>query len=171
MLSTPPRKFHATVVNLLSLCLTLTPLWALPAERRASRTPKLLLTTLAVPQITHAHKGGELLVKFRYGAPEWAKQQVKDAWSKESKELKGKKGVEKLKIKDGAVLNQTIADLQQVNNIVEWVEPNYLVTKADAETGRRGDRVSRRRADAAKKPLRLLQAAAPTPNDPNFPTQ
>ncbi len=112
-------------------------------ERKLRKKTSLVF---AVPQITKAHKGGELLVKFRFGVPEGAKQEVKDAWSKESKELKGKKGVEKIKIKDGASLNQTLLDLQQVNQIVEWVEPNYLLSQT------------------------ALQVP-PTPNDPQFANQ
>jgi hypothetical protein len=132
---------------MLTVCLIYSPVLALQPNLLLKRVNATTTTKApAVTQITKPHKGGELLVKFRFGVPDWAKQQIKDTWSKESKELKGKKGVEKLKIKDGASLNQTLMDLQQVNQIVEWVEPNYLLTKTTVQAG-------------------------PTPNDPQFANQ
>jgi hypothetical protein len=54
----------------------------------------------------------------------------------------------KLKIKDGFDLSNTIFNIQQLTGAVAWDEPNHLVTRSSAR-------------------MQVL----PTPNDPLFPTQ
>ncbi len=96
----------------------------------------------------HAHKGGELLIKFKPFADPAVIAQIGQTYGKEIKELKTKGDIKKLIIKDQLNLDSALLEIKQINTAVEWVEPNYLLTKT----------------------ANTVQAL-PTPNDPNFSAQ
>ncbi len=124
---TPPHKFQALGVSLLSFGLISAPLMALPVARTAVLLPPPKPLPLLV--IKAAHKPTELLVKFKDTAPASLTQQVRTSWSAEpSQSLPGGSRVERIALKAGLDVAQAIADLQQLTAVVEWVEPNYLVT-------------------------------------------
>ena len=139
------RKFHAIVVSLLSISLIYAPLLALPVARTNVVIPPP--TPLPTPLLKAAHNPQELLVKFKDSAPASLQQQVRTSWSAEpSQPLPGRSGIARLTLKPGLNVAQAVADLQQLNTVVDWVEPNYLVT---VETGRASEGASGRRVERA----------------------
>ena len=148
------------LVNLFSFSLLYSPAFALPSPRANIFNPPP--KPLPAPVLKAAHQPQELLVKFKDSAPASLTQQVRTSWSAEpSQPLPGRSGIERLTLKPGLTLAQAVADLQQLNAIVDWVEPNYLVqveTRERAEKGRVGDRGTRGQR-AARSPRRPISPA------------
>jgi subtilisin family serine protease len=94
-----------------------------------------------------ARKQGEMLIKFRHGTPQQTKDQILGAFGKESKELRGRDKITKLKLKDGLDLDTQIGNVKQLSDAVEWAESNFVVSRSSVK----------------------LQAA--TPNDPLYSQQ
>jgi RHS repeat-associated protein len=109
-----------------------------------------------VQQITKAHKRGEVIIKFRDDAPKHLRDWVVATYAKGEKILRGRGGESKLTIKDGFDLANTAFDLRQFDRIVEFVEPNYIVTGAGG--------LGAARARRSKQPQTM-------PNDPQFAAQ
>ncbi|MBO0723407.1 MAG: S8 family serine peptidase, partial [Blastocatellia bacterium] len=82
--------------------------------------------------VTMPHKEGEIIVKFKQDAPQSLRDLVVRTYAGNEKRLRGRSGLSKLKIKDGLDLSNTIFTLKQLNAVVEYAEPNYLVTRAGA---------------------------------------
>ncbi len=134
------REFFTAFVV---VCLVSSPLVALSSRAATVGEP---ITPAAAPQaVTRPHKRGELLVKFRATALNAFREQVVTAFSKGRKKLRGRNNIDKLTIKDNLDLENTLFNIRQLNLVVEWVEPNYIVRRS-AQT-------------------------PPTPDDPQFASQ
>lgn len=147
------RRTHATFVRLLAifgLCLSLTygPVIALQTVRAVAPPAP----ARSQQPITKLHKPGELIVKFKEDAPRWQREQIVGAIAKEEKTLRGRSGAIRLKLKDQFDVASTLLDLRQLDRVIEYVEPNYLV----ARTGKTNHAPS---------------AQAAPPNDPLFAAQ
>lgn len=113
------------------------------AESRALPKPNVM-----VQQITKKHKEGELLVKFKDEFPKELRDVILQTYAKKEKSLSGRGRLNKLTLKDGFDLSNTIYNLKQMDAAIEYVEPNYIV----ASNGR-------------------IRQSPVIPNDPRFPTQ
>lgn len=146
---TPSRNFRALIVNILSFLLVYSPTMALPTKKSEIKKSVTKASKIALMQGNqYAHKSGELLIKFKDLADPAIVSQIGNAYGKELKELKMKGNTKKLILKDQLSLDAALLELRQINAAVEWVEPNYLLTKT----------------------ANTVQAL-PSPNDPNFATQ
>ncbi len=110
----------------------------------AARVATPATALAAVQAITRSHRPRELLIKFRPNAQQSLRDVVVRAFVKNSKKLKGRSGTEKITIKDNLDLANTLFNVRQLNLVVEWAEPNYIVKKS---------------------------AQSPQPDDPQFPLQ
>ena len=157
MLRLSSRSFlREAYVCLLAVALIYAPLFSFVPLRKASAAPKAAKRSVA--QQTHGHKAGELLVKFRdFTTPE-ERQQFLNIFSKNDKELRGHRNTKRIKIKDGLDEAATLVNVRQLDSLVEWVEPNYVVTRTDATV-----RVAKKGKAAAQ--------TATTPNDAGFAQQ
>ena len=79
-----------------------------------------------------------------------------------------------MKLRAGMAVSQAVADLKNLDNVIDWVEPNYLVGKTDLVPAKRLTAPSRRKlvGVAPRKALpaavaKMIQAGAAT-NDPQF---
>lgn len=151
------RSFRLVIALALIFCLVYGPLYSLnPARAESPALPKKAATP---QQIIKAHKRGEVIIKFKDDTPKQVRDQIVQTYAKNEKELRGRGKASKLTIKDGLDLANTIFDLKQFNEIVEFAEPNYIVTGAGSlvSTASRSERVKRRSAQLPT-----------TPNDPQF---
>lgn len=153
------RQSQSVVVYLLSAYLLVSPVYALPLVRSGGVLP--VARPLLVPAITAAHQGTEVLVKFRESAARGWREEVRRNYGDESVQMiSGPAQVERLTLKPGLDVAQTLAELQQLTSVVEWVEPNYLVQVASGRTGAREmGRESARRPSAppvARSPRRAV---------------
>ncbi|MGE0133421.1 MAG: hypothetical protein AB7U82_35540, partial [Blastocatellales bacterium] len=113
----------------LSFLLIYQPVFTLPASRAMASAagPK---APARAQVIKHKHKTDEVIIKFHQGAPQQQLDEVVNAFAKEKKELRGNKGVAKLKLRDGYDVSNTVYNLSQLNAVVQWVEPNYGILAA-----------------------------------------
>lgn len=125
---------------------------------RAAAAPTAVKPVSVMQAIKHPHKTDEVIVKFWPGAQPQARDQVINSFAKEKKDLRGRDDVKKLKLKDGFDASNVIYNLKQMDAVVQWVEPNYLV---------RDSRISSKKAPARK----AKPAQATLPNDPGFSAQ
>jgi subtilisin family serine protease len=79
--------------------------------------------------VTGPHKEGEIIVKFKQDAPQTLRDQVVQNMAGKVKRSRGRSGLSTLRIKDGLDLSNTIFNLKQLNAVIEYAEPNYLVTR------------------------------------------
>jgi len=148
------RSFRLGLIFILTFCLVYGPVYSLnPARAETPAPPK---KTTAPQPITKAHKRGEVIIKFKDDTPQQVRDQIILTYAKNEKKLRGRGKASKLTIKDGLDLANTIFDLKQFNSIVEFAEPNYLVTRS-------GD-------FGAARPRRSKRLQT-TPNDPQFGSQ
>jgi subtilisin family serine protease len=153
------RPFRLVIALALIFCLVYGPLYSLNPARAES--PALPKETAAPQQITKPHKRGEIIIKFTDDTPKQVRDQIVQTCAKDEKELRGRSKASKLTIKDGLDLANTIFDLKQFTSIVEFAEPNYIVTRT-------GDlNASSRRAKRSRRSAQLPT----TPNDPQFAAQ
>src|SRR5262249_7462638 len=136
-------------ISILSACLIYSPLWPLKsanpiiAEPARGNRPSQIS-----PQQLQEHQPRELLIKLRLDSP-GSLEQIFQSIGEKYYRLRGASNIVKLKLKDHLDLSATLTTLQQLDNLVEWVEPNYLVNRA---------------SNAAR-------PTSPMPNDPRFPDQ
>lgn len=100
------------------------------------------------PQKLQEYRSGELLIKIRPDAA-WQIDQVLASFSKAHYRLRGYSNLIKFTLKDRLDVSATISALQQMDKVIEWAEPNYIVKQAAG-----GERT-----------------ASPIPNDPRFSAQ
>ena len=130
----------------LSLCLILTPQIALqPAKAETAKKSALKPVRI---QNSHARKSNQMIVKFRQEATAEQRVFVLNAFSKDNKPLHGNPLTMKLKLKDGADVDNTVASAKQFDAIVEFAEPDYIVSG-----------------------LKSAKQVLPMPNDPSFSSQ
>jgi subtilisin family serine protease len=108
--------------------------------------------------VTKPHNEDEIIVKFKPDAIQSLRDVVVRAYAESEKQSRGRSGLTRLKIKDGLDLSNIIYNLKQMDALVEYAEPNYLVTTADNVTIR-SNRPGRSKQDSK------------TPNDPQFGSQ
>ncbi|MCW5971366.1 MAG: S8 family serine peptidase [Blastocatellales bacterium] len=133
-----PRRFF---VALLAVCLIYSPILAISPKRYIHPAP----ATTAPQAITRPHRAGELIVKFKPQAQNWQREQILRAFSKRHKKMRGPNNAERITVIDNLDLATTIFNIRQLNLVVEWAEPNYIVTRS--------------------------VQAPPVPNDPQFDSQ
>jgi serine protease len=107
--------------------------------------------------VTKAHKEGEIIVKFKQDAPPSLRDLVMQAYAGNEKQTRGRGKLSTIKIKDGLDLSNTIFNLKQMDAVIEYAEPNYIVTR----TGNINRPTSPRR----------LKQYPQTPNDSRFGSQ
>src|SRR5262249_11478555 len=81
------------------------------------------------PPITVQHRRGELIIKFKDGVPQWQRDLVVQTYSQNERRLRGRSAASVLTIKDGMDLSRVIVDLKRLSFLIEYAEPNYLVTR------------------------------------------
>ncbi|HKX27213.1 MAG TPA: S8 family serine peptidase [Blastocatellia bacterium] len=79
--------------------------------------------------ITQKHRPGELIVKFREDVPQWQRELIVQTFGRSEKPVRGRSRMSRLTVKDGRDLSYTIADLKQLGSLIEYAEPNYIVTR------------------------------------------
>jgi hypothetical protein len=139
-LASAQLRFPLTL--LLAYCVAAAPLFALRAAestppnlaRRAASVPAPASQLPAAPQ-----KADEVIVKFRPQAADAVRQQILDTYGKAHKKLRGGNsglpfagggsGLTKLTVKDNLTALAAVSALNQLNQVVEWAEPNYLVAR------------------------------------------
>ncbi len=142
--------------------LVCSPLYSL---RVVKAGPSPLPLKPAVPQqITKAHKRGEMIVKFKDDAPQAMRDFVIQTYTKNDKELRGRGKGRKLTIKDGLELSNVLFEVKQMDSIIEFAEPNYIVTGTGFVSDTKTDKAR------ATRNRRASQASS-TPNDPQFVAQ
>lgn len=88
------------------------------------------------PQTKTGSRSGELLVRFRAGVSEQDKSVVfQSHGARRKKQLRGESGIEKLDLVTGQD-PKTAADLMRLNPLIEFVEPNFLITHNQFTSGR-----------------------------------
>ncbi|HKX30064.1 MAG TPA: S8 family serine peptidase, partial [Blastocatellia bacterium] len=118
-----------------------------PAPVRAESRKPIGAQRASVP-ITAKHRPGELIVKFREGVPLWQQELITLAFGRSEKPIRGHHRLRRLTVKDGNDLSRAMEELNELDSLIEYAEPNYLVTRA---------------GDVGRTP--------PAPNDPKFPEQ
>ncbi len=143
----------------LSLSLIYGPPMALRPARAESSSPSK--NVRPVQPITKPHKPGEVIIKFKQDVPKQVRDQIIQVYAKEEKELRGRSRASRLKIKDHLDLANTVFELKQMDAVIEFAEPNYLVMRA----GSFGSI-----AKSSKRMKRPRRSAQPptTPDDPQF---
>src|SRR5262245_48231062 len=124
--------FRAFVIAMLSACLISSPLWSLkPANATARESARNNQSSQALShQQLQENQPRELLIKLREeSSPQL--EQVFEALGKEHHRLRGASNIVLLQLKDHLEPNATLAKLQQLDKVIEWVEPNYLVNRAN----------------------------------------
>ncbi|MBL8189756.1 MAG: S8 family serine peptidase, partial [Acidobacteria bacterium] len=135
------------------------------ALRAAKAEPHSLPFKPATPQqITKAHKRGEMIVKFKDDAPQAMRDFVIQTYGKNDKELRGRGKGRKLTIKDNLDLSNVLFEMKQMDSIIEFAEPNYIVTGTGNVSDVRNDKARATRN-------RRVNQASSTPNDPQFGAQ
>ncbi|MEP7340787.1 MAG: hypothetical protein ABI977_23860 [Acidobacteriota bacterium] len=132
-------------------CLIYSPLLSMKVA--GADTPKLPAKRTGQQAISHAHKQGQLIVKFRPESTAEQRAFVLNAFAKDEKPLRGNSRITRLTLKDGIEVANAVFNARQLDNVVEYAEPNYIVAQSETVTGK-----------AAGQTL-------PAPNDPNFPKQ
>jgi YD repeat-containing protein len=107
--------------------------------------------------VTRQHKEGEIIVKFKQDARPALRDLVVQTYAGNEKQSRGRGKLSTIKIKDGLDLSNTIFNLKQMDAVIEYAEPNYIVTR----TGN---------INSPNRPRRLKQDAK-TPNDSRFGSQ
>ncbi len=80
-------------------------------------------------QVTKHHKEGEIIVKFKQDAPQSLRDLVVQTYASSEKQSRGRGKLSTLRIKGGLDLSDTIFNIKQMDAIVEYAEPNYVVTR------------------------------------------
>jgi hypothetical protein len=107
--------------------------------------------------VTRPHKEGEIIVKFKQDAPPALRDLVVQTYAGNEKQSRGRSRLSTIKIKDGLDLSNTIFNLKLMDAVIEYAEPNYIVTRTGNLT-------------RSNRPRRLKQDPQ-TPNDPRFGSQ
>lgn len=151
-----------TLIFVVAFSLVCGPLYAL---RAAKAEPHSLPFKPATPQqITKAHKRGEMIVKFKDDAPQAMRDFVIQTYGKNDKELRGRGKGRKLTIKDNLDLSNVLFEVKQMDSIIEFAEPNYIVTGTGTVSDVKNDKAR------ATRNRRVSQASS-TPNDSQFGAQ
>jgi len=126
--------FRVFVIVMLSTCLICAPLWAMNPAIAATRESASNEQKLQAPssQQLQEHQPHELLIKLLQGVTPQA-EQVLSSFGQKYHQLRGGSNVVRLTLNDLLDLRSTISTLQQLDNVIEWVEPNYMVETASAE--------------------------------------
>jgi len=83
------------------------------------------------PQSAALYREQELLVRFRAGTPEFVKDTILATHgARRKKQLRGESGVESLDLATGRDVKTAALELL-LNSQIEFVEPNFLITKED----------------------------------------
>lgn len=138
------HAFFATLRPITSavLCYLLVFLTCIPLTSAARRESKPETVSSANQQLLAPHRDGELLVRFRNGVPEQAKETILASHgARRKKYLSGESEIEKLQMPSGRDLKSAALQLLMEPH-VEFAEPNFLISKDEL-----------------------------TPNDPQFPRQ
>ncbi len=80
-------------------------------------------------QVTTHHKEGEIIIKFKQDAPQSLRDLVVQTYASSEKQSRGRGKFSTLRIKDGLDLSDTIFNLKQMDAIIEYAEPNYVITR------------------------------------------
>jgi len=133
------RPKSTTVIRLTSAILlySLILLLCTPFSTTATgKSGKQLSIAATMAQVqTAARRDGELLVRFRAGASQQARDTVLAAHgARRKKQLRGESSVEKLEVLGGQD-PETAALQLRLNPEVEFVEPNFLIKKDDVDPG------------------------------------
>lgn len=125
------RAFRNVLVSVLSACLIYSPPFSFKTATAASAgDPKSnQIHKSALPSSLAAHEPGALLVKFQPDKVTQA-EHVINTISQRYQRLRGPSSIIKLTLKDDRELNSTLHDLRQLDAVVEWVEPNFIVNRA-----------------------------------------
>jgi RHS repeat-associated protein len=107
--------------------------------------------------VTRPHKEGEIIVKFKQDAPPSLRDLIVQTYAGSEKQSRGRGRSSTIKIKDGLDLSNTIFNLKLMDAVIEYAEPNYIVTR----TG------NLNRPNRPRRPKQDPQ----TPNDSRFGSQ
>ncbi|MBO0861768.1 MAG: S8 family serine peptidase, partial [Chloracidobacterium sp.] len=148
------RSFRLVLALVVIFCLIYGPVYSLNPVRAQSYSPAK--PSRDVQPITKPHRRGELIVRFRDEAPRRLRDQVVATYASGEKKLRGRGGESKLTIKEGVDLAGAVSELKRLDRVIEFVEPNYIVTGSGAVRAARA-----RRSEGSQR----------RPNDPQFSSQ
>lgn len=146
-------SIRAILFLTLSFCLIHGPMLSVSIPRAAA-APEAGKPVAGMQVIKHPHKTDEVIVKFWPGASQEQRDQIINAFAKDKKESRGNGKTHKLKLRDGLDVSNTVFNIKQLNAVVQWVEPNYLVSDAGVRTRKKA-----------------APAQTGAPNDPGFAAQ
>jgi subtilisin family serine protease len=141
------RALRNVLVPVLSACLICSPLFSFKTATAASAgDPQSNQIHKSTPSSSlAAHEPNTLLVKFHPDKITQA-EHVINTVSQRYQRLRGPSSVIKLTLKADRDLNATLHDLRQLDGVIEWVEPNFIVKRAgDRSTRVRSSGFSRKR--------------------------
>jgi len=129
---TNPLRYSKTTLHMVvaaALSYLLVVSTCVPLSVAALSRTKSMLT---IQQPTAPYREHELLVRFRAGTSELVKDTIFAAHgARRKKQLRGESGVERLGLRNGDVKAAALELL--LNSQVEFVEPNFLISKEDLQ--------------------------------------
>ncbi|MDX2040107.1 MAG: S8 family serine peptidase, partial [Acidobacteriota bacterium] len=106
-----------------------------------------------------------MIVKFKDEAPQAMRDFVIQTYAKNEKELRGRGKGRKLTIKDNLDLSNVLFEVKQMDSIIEFAEPNYIVTGTGSVSDVKNDKKARPTRN------RRVSQSPSTPNDSQFGAQ